>query len=206
MNISHQERWHLIELAKRPIRADTGTPYPCTQEDLDYCLRFPRIKPRERLHRMEATYQLTRFNRLTKELSPNERNACKNLKAALKLRDWGPDLIIKAFKDLDQLFFMGRLHGQCLVGWCDPGYRKVSHGEYGVTTFVPPSSAKIMLNVQDVILMTEEPYMEMFRTMLHECWWYVSSTLHGLPLSADDVLSDDLIPFVYPFFALRSYY
>ena len=134
-----------MELAKRPIRADTGTPYPCTQEDLDYCLRFPRIKPGKRLHRMEATYQLTRFNRLTKELSPNERNACKNLKAALQLRDWGPDLIIKAFKDLDQLFFMGRLYGKCLVGWYSPASRKVSEQEYGVTSFVPPSSAQSVL-------------------------------------------------------------
>ena len=170
MNISQQERWHLMELAKRPVRADTGTPYPCTQQDLDYCLRFPRIKPSGKLHRMEATYQLTRFNRLTKELSPNERNACKNLKAALKLRDWGPDLIIKAFKDLDQLFFRGQLHGQCLVGWYTPASRKVSEQEYGVTTFVPPRSAKIRLNLPKIFLGTEEPYMEMFRTMLHECW------------------------------------
>lgn len=177
MLISKGERRHLADLAQRPVSVDTGTPYPCSQRDIDLC-RHTRHANHDRLHRMEATYQLTRFNRPTKELSQTEELAYRNLKRALKLPDWGPDLLIKAFKDLDELFFMGRLHKKVLVGWGDNAAchaRGVDPQEvYGVTLPARPGTVKIVLSIQTIIFKSPDPYEYMFCTLLHECWWLVS--------------------------------
>lgn len=196
MAITKRERRHLAELAQRPVNVHTGTPYPCHQSDIDLCRRT-RQANHNRLHRMEATYQLTKFNRLTKQLTPAEEGAYRNIKHALQLPDWGPDLVIKAFKDLDQLFFMGRLHGRTLLGWGDPaaciaragskqncqnyassslnltakcaGYRDY----LAITIAARPGTVRIVLNIHNLMFSARNPYASMFTTLLHECWWSV---------------------------------
>ena len=58
---------------------------------------------------MMAAYQLVRHNRPRKKHSPEEHDAIERLRECLTIEDWGPDLIIKAFRDLDTVFFKGRL-------------------------------------------------------------------------------------------------
>lgn len=176
MAIPKRERRHLAELAQLPVDVHTGTPYPCHQSDIDLCRRT-RQANHHRLHRMEATYQLTKFNRITKELTPAEENAHRKIKHALQLPDWGPDLVIKAFKDLDQLFFMGRLHGRALLGWSDPAACIARAGSYrdhlAVTIAARPGTVRIVLNIHNIMFNTPNPYACMFTTLLHECWWSV---------------------------------
>jgi len=179
MPISERERQRLAQLALRPVDVHTGTPYPYHQSDIDLCRRT-RQANLHRLHRMEATYQLTKFNRITRELSPAEERACRNIERALQLPDWGPDLLIKAFKDLDQLFFMGRLHGRTLLGWSDPAACIARTGSYrdtlGVTQPARPGTVRIILNIHNIVFNASNPYTDMWTTLLHECWWSVSST------------------------------
>ncbi len=176
MQIPERERRRLAKLAQRPVDVHTGTPYPCDQSDIDLCRRT-RGANHHRLHRMEVTYQLTKFNRSTKELSPVEDRAYRNIKNALQLPDWGPDLIIKAFKDLDQLFFMGRLHGRTLLGWSDPAACIARAGSYrnhyAVTIAARPGTVRIVLNIHNIMFTAPNPYTRMFTTLLHECWWSV---------------------------------
>ena len=176
MRIPERERRRLAELAQRPVDVHTGTPYPCHQFDIDLC-RHTRQANHNRLHRMEATHQLTKFNRITKELTPAEQLAYRNIQHALQLPDWGPDLLIKAFKDLDRLFFMGRLHGRTLLGWSDPAACIARTGSYrdhfAVTLAARPGTVKIVLNIHNIMFNTPNPYTCMFTTLLHECWWLV---------------------------------
>ena len=62
------------------------------------------------VYRMMAAYQIVRHNRLGKEPSPEEVDAIERLRDCLKIiKAWGPDVVLKAFKDLDTVFFKGRL-------------------------------------------------------------------------------------------------
>ena len=58
---------------------------------------------------MMAAYQIVRHNRPGKEASPEELDAIERLRDCLEIKAWGPDVVIKAFKDLDTVFFKGRL-------------------------------------------------------------------------------------------------
>ena len=58
---------------------------------------------------MMAAYQLVQHNRLRKKHSNEEHDAIKRLRECFTIEDWGPDLVIKAFRDLDTVFFNGRL-------------------------------------------------------------------------------------------------
>lgn len=186
MRITEGERRRLAKLAQRPVDVHTGTPYPCHQSDIDLCQRT-RQANHDRLHRMEATHQLTKFNRITKVLTPAEERAHRNIEHALQLPDWGPDLLIKAFKDLDQLFFMGRLHGRTLLGWSDPAGCIARTGSYrnhfAVTVGARAGTVRIVLNIHNLMFNTPNPYTSMFTTLLHECWWSVF--LAGQYISAD---------------------
>ena len=56
-----------------------------------------------------AAYQLVRHNRFRKKHSNEEHDAIERLRECFTIEDWGPDLVIKAFRDLDTVFFKGRL-------------------------------------------------------------------------------------------------
>ena len=58
---------------------------------------------------MMAAYQLVRHNRPRKNTSTVEHDAIRRLRECFTIEDWGPDLVIKAFRDLDTVFFKGRL-------------------------------------------------------------------------------------------------
>ena len=121
---------------------------------------------------MEAAYQITRHNRMHKEPPLEELDAIKRLKKALEIHDWAPDLIIKAFKDLDTVFFKGRLLGNSLVRWREKyGRIKIDSDIdfYGIT--VPQANPRyrqvqITMNENIIFSYAEDPWEQMWYTML----------------------------------------
>lgn len=96
-----------------PVHTDTGTPYPCNQSDLEVHNAgiFRRPNNRPFVSAMEATAEIMLHNHVTRRVPPTELIAIDNLKKTIeaveKRMDFGPDLVVKAFGDLDLLFFAG---------------------------------------------------------------------------------------------------
>ena len=162
-----ETREWLYQRSLRKPRTSKGTPYPCSQDDLERCLSLqaPNLNPY--IEPMEATYQLVRFNRLTKPLSIKEDNALNRLEGMLthvsNPGDWEPSIAIKAFKDLDTLFFMSRLRGNCKVRWMDAEHRLARDGCFGSTDYLAHGQAQIHLNAKRILLDCPEPFIEMWR-------------------------------------------
>ena len=119
-----------------------------------------------------STYQLVRHNRPHKDIPQEEADAIERLRDCLKIKNWGPDLIIKAFRDLDTVFFRGRVVGNCLVRWRDREGCIREHREchyYGATSplgQIENRQVQITLNANLMFLECEDPYIEMWRTIL----------------------------------------
>lgn len=121
-----------------------------------------------------STYLLVRHNRLDREPSPKEADAIIRLRKSLKMKNWGPDLIIKAFEDLDTVFFRGCLVGNCLLKWRDPkGCRRVSAKDtctwYGFTHWAGSPAHKqaaITLSAENIFLEDADPYGQMWKVIL----------------------------------------
>ena len=119
-----------------------------------------------------AASQIVRHNRRRREPSTKEADAIRRLQESLRLETWGPDLIIKAFQDLDTVFFRGCLVGNCLVRWRNmKGCLRVdpSCDWYAVTEPVGPieyRQCRITLSANHIILDEKDPYTQMWQTML----------------------------------------
>jgi hypothetical protein len=161
-----------------------GTPYPYTREELD-CIRTSRRErtkhgPYVHLHR--ATDSIVRRN------DPDTRGPYSDEEMRIASRiakanydaesDWGPDLIIKMFFDLDRLFFGGYLSGKVCVEWA-MGCRVVGSKSddwcylLGITTdheHTPCGRVRVRLNADAIILChkVKQPYRQAWCTMLHE--------------------------------------
>lgn len=104
-----------------PFHTATGTSYPCTQRDLDVhntgAFHEPNNSPF--LSPMEATREVLLRNHVTRRASPIELVAIDNLKTTVnaveKHMDFGPDLFIKSFADLDLIFSGGHLRDNVRV-------------------------------------------------------------------------------------------
>ncbi len=90
-----------------------------------------------------------------------------------------PDIVVKAFNDLDIVFFGGRLHGNVLVSWanstqCAELQREIGGRFLGCTqgNFLgEQGQARISLNPRAILLENGEgeiPLRAMFCTLLHE--------------------------------------
>ena len=89
-----------------------------------------------------------------------------------------PDLVIKAFNDLDTVFFGGRLHGNVLVSWANSMECAEIERETGKFFGCTESrfseekgQARILLNARGIFLNNvedENPLRAMFCTLLHE--------------------------------------
>ena len=88
---------------------------------------------------------------------------------------WSPDLLIKAFCDLDLVFFGGHLRGHCHVQWKPerwfPGPQWRHTINYGCTIPLQEGKAMIALNADGIF---GDPSVDAFRgswrTLLHEMW------------------------------------
>ncbi|MCJ1268478.1 hypothetical protein MMC22_008366 [Lobaria immixta] len=186
--MDQEDRLRLLHDCQTPIRADKGTAYPCSQRDLDGYVKFYRTnKDIAYVSPNSGTNKLIIWLDINQKPDPESTAALERLGKGLKIRPWGPDLVIKAFKDLDTAFFMGTLTGNVLVRW-----KKVrdisnlwgfgsSHGVlWGYTSKMGHGQAQITINSTPHFKVASDPYREMWRTLLHEmCYAVTAITRRG---------------------------
>ena len=173
--LSERTRRRLYEKAREAVRVDRGTPYPCSQKDLDGYLELPPSIPLGSLvSEVQATNEICVWlNHHNKPDAPSMA-ALERLHNNINKEPWGPDLAIKAFKDLDIAFFMGTLLGHVQVQWMCRTEFAQAHGPvpcYGITSRKGPGRCRITLNAESLFLMrtvTPYPFKQMFATVLHE--------------------------------------
>jgi len=109
--------------ALQPFRTHTGTPYPCLQSSIDFHTlpSFPHKNNSKFVSTLSATNEILWQNHPLRALPPAEKEAIARLQTVLPSNDQniGPDLAIKAFHDLDLVFFAGKLHNNVTVHWAD---------------------------------------------------------------------------------------
>ena len=164
-----------------PFRTDTGTPYPCNQNDLDVhssgTFRQPNTRPF--VSAMEATRDVMLHNHVTRRVPPTELVAVENLRKIVdtveKRMDFGPDLAVKAFVDLDLLFFGGHLREHVRVQWVKARDHSSFSGPgrvWGVACYLRRKRGKCLIKLNaDLHLLryqTEDPLRTMFSTLLHQ--------------------------------------
>lgn len=173
-------RYHLAlyEAAREPVRADKGSPYPCTQRDIDLVVNGLAENPNFQYNTPSfVTNRLVQW--LSQDPSPSVTVALQRLRACTTPDRWGPDLAIKAFKDLDLAFFNGTLLGHCMVKWYGRSAwmellaeRGVSHRALVATTLrTRPAECIIQLNAEEHLLhkgLTPQPWKTVWETLLHE--------------------------------------
>ncbi|KAL6718476.1 hypothetical protein ACLMJK_004567 [Lecanora helva] len=179
----------LFEQALKPFTAETGTAYSTTQADIDFHSRhFFRTQNLVRLVSDEhITADMLKQNDPKRRVSDKEYEACKRLVKMVKRYKagfpYGPDLAIKAFNDLDTVFFGGSLRGNVYVKWgsChlpNNGFGCTSRGKlwhkcsyaYTQSTFRQRSGqTRIYMNADLIFAYgTKDPFKIMMSTLLHE--------------------------------------
>ena len=180
--------------ACRDVTLDSGTDYACSQNDLDatgglarqafpadaradrsasHKAWFPQPNRGPFTNPKQACLEIFQHNSLRRKPGELEQEAIDRLFKAIRTADrddiWGPDLIIKAFCDLDVVFFSGRLRGHCCVRWL----REWTNPEdmlLGSTVHLGGGKVAIRLNADRILLDHPEPLFCMFATTLHEMW------------------------------------
>ena len=172
---------HMYRQAFEPVDADSGTQYLCSQSEINFHRRgrLPHSNTGPFVSAIEATSEIVRHNKETRKIPPLELAAIDRLiDAILDAEDkgYGPDITIKAFADLDLVFFNGRLRGNVCVQWASDEYFQkwqVPPGTWGLT--VRPQrgemgQCRLYLNAKTILLdpSTDVPFKTMFGTLLHE--------------------------------------
>ena len=160
------------------VNADSGTQYPCSQSEINFHHRgrFPHPNKGPFVSASEATSEIVRHNQETRKIPPLELAAIDRLiDAILDAEDKGyePDIIIKAFADLDLVFFNRRLRGSVCVQWASDEYFQkwqVPPGTWGFTVRPQRGEMGQCLNAKTILLdpSTDTPFKTMFGTLLHE--------------------------------------
>ncbi len=174
------------------ITPETGTDYPCTQEELNVlkgpkwrmtptgpvsCTQKSESKRVDHpnkgpfLDAMIAAREVFEHNDPTRIPSVAENEAIRRLDTVFKdaaQRFWGPDLAIKAFCDLDKVFFCARLTGHVYLSW----KRNIGRGVWGKTGYLWRGKAVILLGAYNIFFHPEggSGFVHMFATLLHEMW------------------------------------
>lgn len=169
------DRHQLYEMTRDHVRVDRGTPYPCTQKDLDGYAKHYRHNNAQYVTTVKATNDLCNWLNHFHEPDASSMAALERLKNGLQLRPWGPDLVIKAFKDLDIAFFKGTLLGNVRVRWkgrqeCNK-LMGITDLFLGVTIPEGHAQCRIILNAYTILVDSREgviPFRQMWRTILHE--------------------------------------
>ncbi|MCJ1271916.1 hypothetical protein MMC22_011821 [Lobaria immixta] len=166
-----QYEWCLSER----ISASRGTPYPCDQYDLDECTFGSDRPPRSQHSRTSATANLENFLRPGARIDSVVHAAVARLRAGLRIHDWKPDLLIKAFNDLDIVFFGGKLRGHTTIRWHrasrwiqQPRPPQGRHHPLVRTKYLSPRKAAIQLNAWGIFLDTPNIKEAMWKVTLHE--------------------------------------
>lgn len=165
----------LYDSALIHFREGSGSSYPCSQSEIDFhhngvldkANKGPLVSP------MQATNEIMRWNDEKRAPPREELDIIRSLSTAVReaerTSNFGPDLIIKTFADLDRVFFGGRLRGHVTVKW----FKRVEIG-LGQTIYHRPGQCRIQMNAEDVLLPRNwkslgwNPVAIMFGVLLHE--------------------------------------
>ena len=171
-------RRQLRDEALQPISLHSGTNYPCSESKLRDATTPNHQPVRPVISKDQASYNVQAYNVLGGRIRDNEYSAICRLEDAIlgvfAGRHWTPDLIIKAFCDLDLVFFLGHLRGNVYVQWRDARSfprRRRNRLTMGRTDYLGGGKAVIKLNADAIFAETAmSAFKEMWRTLLHEMW------------------------------------
>lgn len=181
------------------INVDTGTAYPCTRHELAL-LTDERLLPTVSLPIFTAEKATSS---LEDALGPYFTTSPDAVAALQRFQDkgknprrWGPDLMFKAFADLDRAFFGGLLRGQVLLQWRSEKYFRTV---FGLVTPLAVSDLlefalemgrrRIVLNADQLLLHKDVELIHVWTVLLHEMIVSCgrrSVPVQGLPLSMVD--------------------
>ncbi len=103
------------------VRVNRGTLYNVSQQELDALSNLTTQNNGPFISQSQATKEVIDHNRLDRKLSSTELAAIQRLREAIEdHRPWTPDIVIKAFHDLDTIFFLGRLRNNVKIQWQTP--------------------------------------------------------------------------------------
>ena len=189
--VHHRSPTDLYEDSFNLVELDTGTQYPCTQDDLNAsggANRRSAIDGRGLKNRTWwfagpniglfldariAAREVYDHNDPKRQPSAAEDEAIGRLVTGIKNANWhpwGPDLAIKAFCDLDKVFFCGRLRGHVCLSW--RSYRAFQVECWGETCYLGDGKTVIHLSADAIFFWPEGAwiFVQMFATLLHEMW------------------------------------
>ena len=109
----------LRDRAAEEVVIGRGTIYQVTEKDIEDLEGFPQHHSGHFVSEMQATRDIHYHNGVNRKSSSAENAAIARVRAALSIDDWHPDVAIKAFHDLDLIFFDGHLRGNVCVCWSD---------------------------------------------------------------------------------------
>lgn len=190
----------LYNQALQSFRTETGTPYPCLQTEIDFhTLRsFPHRNKEPFVSTLEATNEMLWQNNSRRTVPPAEKAAIARLQSVFLsgYQNIGPDVAIKAFLDLDCVFFGGKLRGNVTVAWADsetdmrflPVLSECRIPVLGFTDgrtdrlLRERGQSRIVLNARVLLGAPggEEPMQTQLATLLHEmvhCFQYIRCSL-----------------------------
>lgn len=184
----------------RRATAGRGTPYPCTQEQIDIytveplCCRGNNYAMSEE----DATRMLVDF--LDPRRAPTHKvfSALQRIANAMfTVDDWYLDVVIKAASDIDTAFFMGYLRGNVSINWISRlRLAELGHGARHMLGSTYPGShgcSSVWLNTQAIFDETEFPRRKMWQVLFHEL--IVSHSMVYV-LNGDNMLTYDVsMPF-----------
>lgn len=166
-------RWTKFHKADSRILADRDTPYPISQAELDSLLSFSTRNQNPPTCIARAFKEIVAWNHDHRVPGEAERAAINRIKAAVDTPtdEWGPDIIIKMFLDIDLVFFKGWLRGNVTIQWS----METSHNGQELWGFTSPSGRRgqcgIFLNAFTIFLAATAAFTSgkgMWATMLHE--------------------------------------
>lgn len=175
--LSRDTRILLYEEARKPVRVNRGTPYPCTEDDLDTCREQGSMCVSNNppyVTTFQATAQLCDWLNLEREPTARSMSALMRLNHYMWKLSWGPDIVIKAFRDLDIAFFDSILMGRVTVEWlCRTDWARLPGTEdsFGKTRWRNHRQCRIMLNADAILLnmsISPEPFTRMWQVIAHE--------------------------------------
>lgn len=152
-----------------------GTPYSCNQQQIDdytlmpYCYEGDYNMMSER----EAIGMLQAFLDPNIRPSPTVRAALHRIADGMHVRQWYPDVVIKAAHDIDTAFFMGRLWGNVRITWVSRAEMVQARGRdrasvLGITLYLNDRNSRICLNLESILEDDEFPHKCMWQTIFHE--------------------------------------
>jgi len=157
------------------FRVDTGTRYPSRQDELDrhWDSIFKRRNKGPFVSSLRATQDMIDHNDLHRRISSAEAAAIARLQEITSDvkhgASWGPDIAVKAFKDLDLVFFGGKLNGHVCVMWDDLGMDALGVTEYPGDAQEDENQSHIVLNADLIFNQAERhPFCQVLHTLLHE--------------------------------------